>query len=108
MEVNNSKDRTMKKLNAMIWAGVLACLSFTLSAVPYNDESTVTQTIQVVHINQAGVAELSTLKGIGLKKAQAIVEFRQQNGKFQLVEDLLKVKGIGENIIKENLSRIKI
>jgi competence protein ComEA len=49
-----------------------------------------------VNVNTAGVAELTQLPGIGEKTAQAIVDFREQKGDFQKVEDLLEVKGIGE------------
>ncbi|MCS6844906.1 MAG: helix-hairpin-helix domain-containing protein [Caldilineales bacterium] len=47
-------------------------------------------------INRATAAELEALPAIGPKTAQAIVEYRQANGPFRSVEDLLKVKGIGE------------
>lgn len=47
-------------------------------------------------INKATAAELEALPAIGPKTAQAIVEYRQANGPFRSVEDLLKVKGIGE------------
>lgn len=50
-------------------------------------------------INQATAAELDTLKGIGPSKAQAIVQDRDKNGKFASVEDLLRVKGIGEKLL---------
>ena len=42
----------------------------------------------VVNINTASQTELQTLKGIGAKKAAAIVEFRQKNGEFKTVEKL--------------------
>jgi competence protein ComEA len=48
-----------------------------------------------VDINQASVAELASLPGIGESKAKAIVEHRSAEP-FQSVEDLKKVKGIGE------------
>lgn len=47
-------------------------------------------------INKATAAELEALPAIGPKTAQAIVEYRQANGPFRSVEDLLQVKGIGE------------
>lgn len=48
-----------------------------------------------ININLANEAELSTLKGIGPSKAQAIVAHRLQHGLFQKTEDIQKVKGIG-------------
>lgn len=50
---------------------------------------------QPVNINQADVTQLATLKGIGPKKAQAIVAYRTTHGAFKTVNDLANVKGIG-------------
>jgi competence protein ComEA len=49
-----------------------------------------------VNINTASVSELETLPQIGPKVAQRIVDFRTQNGKFKKIEELMKIKGIGE------------
>lgn len=55
-----------------------------------------------VNINTADSTELQTLSGIGEKKAQDILNYREENGSFQKVEDLLNVSGIGEKTL-ENL-----
>ena len=52
-----------------------------------------------ININTATAEELETLPGIGEKRAQAIVEDRQNNGPFRTVEELTRVKGIGEGIL---------
>ena len=49
-----------------------------------------------VNINTATQEQLETLPGLGAKVAQRIVEYRQKNGNFKKVEDLMNVKGIGE------------
>jgi len=49
-----------------------------------------------VDINKASESELMTVSGIGKTLATRIVEFRQQNGPFRRLEDLMKVQGIGE------------
>ena len=49
-----------------------------------------------ININTATQAQFESLPGIGPKVAQRIVEYRQKNGKFTKVEDLMNVKGIGE------------
>ncbi len=49
-----------------------------------------------VNINTADEEALKSLKGIGEKKAKAIIEYRQKNGPFKTVNDLGKVKGIGD------------
>jgi len=55
-----------------------------------------------VNINTADAKTLETLDGIGPAKAQAIVDYRKQNGLFRSVEDLGKVDGIGDKTL-ENL-----
>lgn len=50
---------------------------------------------QAVNLNDADVTQLATLKGIGPKKAEAIVAYRNVHGSFKTVDDLAKVKGIG-------------
>ena len=49
-----------------------------------------------VNLNSASVAQLQTLPGIGASTAQRIVEYRQKNGSFKKIEELMNVKGIGE------------
>ncbi|MHA6483692.1 ComEA family DNA-binding protein [Paenibacillus sp. strain BS8-2] len=53
----------------------------------------------IIDINRASAEELDQLKGIGPSKAQAIVADREQLGKFRSVDDLLRVKGIGEKLL---------
>ena len=52
-----------------------------------------------VNVNQADLAQLETLPGIGAKKAQAIIDYRTANGSFHSLEDLGKVKGIGSKML---------
>jgi len=59
-----------------------------------------------INLNKATAAELSQLKGIGMKYAERIVEFRDKNGPFKQVEDLLKVQGIGPKTLEKNKDRI--
>lgn len=49
-----------------------------------------------ININTATQAQFESLPGIGAKVAQRILEYRQKNGQFKKVEDLMNVKGIGE------------
>ena len=51
---------------------------------------------KLVNINAASAADLAAVKGIGQVKAQAIVEYREKNGPFKSVDDLVQVRGIGE------------
>ncbi|CAI3161163.1 putative protein [Acinetobacter calcoaceticus] len=61
-----------------------------------------------VHLNQANIDELQKLKGIGEKKAQAIVEYRQKNGGFKNIDEFKNVKGIGPAIFEKNKPRLSL
>jgi len=61
-----------------------------------------------VNINTATQAELETLPRIGPKVAQRIIDYRSQNGAFKKVEDLMKVKGIGEKIFAQIKDQITV
>ncbi len=63
----------------------------------------------VVDINTADAQEIAdSLKGIGLKKAQAIVQWREDNGNFTHLEQLLEVKGIGDKILELNRKQLTL
>ncbi len=64
---------------------------------------------QTVNINQADAATLAQmLSGIGEKKAQAIIEYRNTHGAFSKLEDLDQVKGIGPATVEKNRARIRL
>jgi len=60
-----------------------------------------------VNINTASTAELETLPRIGPKVAQRIVDYRTQHGEFKRIEEIMKVRGIGQklfDLIKDRIS----
>lgn len=61
-----------------------------------------------ININSATAEELEKLNGIGAVKAKAIVEYREKNGDFNNVEDLLKVDGIGKGILEKIKSEVVV
>jgi competence protein ComEA len=63
---------------------------------------------EVVNINTADAQALTKLKGIGAKKAEAIVAFRKANGAFKTVDQLADVKGIGAKTVEANRKNIRI
>lgn len=73
-------------------------------------EQTATQVqnnAHTVNINTATAAEIQDkLVGIGAKKAQAIVDYRTQNGNFKSLEQLTEVSGIGQATLEKNRANI--
>lgn len=61
-----------------------------------------------ININQADLTQLQQLSGIGEKKAQAIIDYRNENGSFKTIEDLAKVTGIGEKTVEKLRDSITI
>lgn len=89
------------------------CLGLLAAPGAFAAEKTDSKAAQVqqipskVNINKADAEEISTvLKGVGLKKAEAIVAYRKANGKFKSIEELAEVKGIGEATIEKNRSKL--
>lgn len=83
----------MNKLTLLFW---LALLPFTPSTLA-----------SPVNINTADAKTLAdALKGIGMKKAEAIVKYRTENGPFKTVKELANVSGIGEKTLEKNQADI--
>ena len=64
---------------------------------------------EVVDINRADAQEIAaSLKGVGIKKAEAIVQYREQYGAFKSPDELVNVKGIGTRTVELNMGNIRI
>ena len=62
-----------------------------------------------VNVNTADAAAIAAnIKGVGLKKAKAIVKYRQTHGDFSSVDDLTKVRGIGAKTIEKNRDNLRL
>lgn len=62
-----------------------------------------------VNINTADAATLAAgIKGVGDKKAQAIIQYRKDHGPFKSVDELANVPGIGEKMVENNRSNITV
>lgn len=59
-----------------------------------------------ININTATLEELQTIKGIGKKKAEAILQYRKEHGAFRTKEELLQVKGIGKKALEAIESQV--
>lgn len=90
---------------------LLASASLAVNAAPVKSESAVPVAVQGASAGQASRINLNTadaatlqheLSGIGESKAQAIVAYRESNGPYTSVDELLEVKGIGKAILDKN------
>jgi competence protein ComEA len=88
-------------LRKVILTLVVFCASLGFSQVYAQDQL-------ALNINSASIEQFEKMKGIGARKAQAIVEYRLQNGNFATVEDLVKVKGIGTKFISKNRAWLSV
>jgi len=62
-----------------------------------------------VSINSASADDLArVMNGVGLKKAQAIVSYREEYGPFKTVDDLKQVPGMGSSLVERNLSHLTL
>jgi competence protein ComEA len=86
------EEATMKKF----LLAVAMCFAFSGMAVA------------AVNINTATKEELTSLKGVGEKRAQEIIDYRKKNGDFKSIDDLQKVPGIGPGLMKQIRSDVTV
>ncbi len=98
---------SLKALSCALLTTTLLFNANSVMAEPtVTNEAVVIQ--QVVYLNESTIDDLVTLKGIGHKKAQAILAYKEQIGAFKSLQQLTEVKGIGEKVLKDNKERLKI
>lgn len=61
-----------------------------------------------ININTAGKEDLKTLPGIGDAKADSIISYREMNGGFQAIEDLMNVEGIKDGVFNKIKDKITV
>lgn len=79
-----------------------------LETIQGEDEEIVSEKDSKVNLNTATESELCTLPGIGSSKAKSIIAYREQNGKFQKIEDIMKIEGIKEGSFEKLKSQITV
>ena len=91
----------------MLVLAVLAVAGISLTGIPAyaasNKDVKVENPQKVVNINTAASEELQSIRGIGPAIAGRILDYRKEHGRFEKIEDLAKVHGVGE----AKLQRIK-
>jgi len=85
-------------LKSLVFGLVVAVLFVAVFSVHIHAQSVAQE--KKIDINTASVAELQKLPRIGEKVAQRIVDFRKEHGDFKKIEEIMKVKGIGERTFK--------
>jgi competence protein ComEA len=63
---------------------------------------------QKLNINTATAEQLMSLPGIGKSKAKAIIDYREQQGPFKRIDDLVLVRGIGEKMLAKLSDKIAL
>lgn len=100
----------MKKLSSALMLVSAAIGLSTMSINSYADflaKPNKMAAVQLININTAPVEHLIKLPGIGSRKAKEIVKYRDLNGKFKSIEEVINVKGIGPKLaekIKQHIS----
>lgn len=89
------------------WVLALSCLLLINSGV-FAAKSSEGNDQDLININTATSEELVGIPGVGKVLAKRIIDFREKNGPFQKVEDLMKIRGIGEKNFKKMRDSITV
>lgn len=84
-----------------------ACIEDKIDNVPLEEESN-NDLNDKISLNNASLDELMTLDGIGEKKAQAIIDYRNKNNGFKSIEEILEVDGIGSTTYEKIKDRLTL
>jgi competence protein ComEA len=99
----NRRSNWMLPMGTLLVVAITVTLLMVPGAMAGNGKAAVS-----VNINTADSGELSSLPGIGTSKATAIVSYRSEYGPFATVEDLTKVRGIGNNVLEKIRDLIRV
>ena len=97
-------------VTALTIAATALALVAPASAVPIQEKAAEAKasSAPVVNINTAPAEQLERLPGVGPKTAARIVEYRQKNGGFKKIEELMNVRGIGEKAFLKMKNQLSV
>jgi competence protein ComEA len=82
---------------------LVCCLGIAVTAIPAQAQTAQEMSASTVNINTADAQTLAArLKGVGLSRAEDIIEYREAYGPFATVDELTAVKGIGKSTLEKN------
>jgi competence protein ComEA len=100
--------RTCLAVLALVAVSGASPATFAQQPAPAQESADAPRSASTVNINTATAEQLAALPGIGPKTAERILEYRQKNGSFKKIEELMNVKGIGEKSFLKLKPRITV
>ncbi len=95
-------------MKATLLAIMFCVISYPLLAATSHTAVAPTRNVQKINLNSADVNSLMhSIKGIGAKRAEAIVQYRKTHGVFKSVNDLAAVRGFGKTFIKSHAKQLQ-
>ena len=85
-----------------------SCINTEIKEEITNSDNLQTDNNLLININSATIKELQQLDGIGESKAKSIIEYRENNGRFKSIDELLNVNGIGNTLYEDIKGKITV
>lgn len=93
-------------LHALLFCAIVACAPLTFAADNPTGDNIAHQLVDINSADAATIAE--AMDGVGIVKAEAIIAYRELVGRFQSLDQLLEVTGIGPATLEQNRHRLTV